>query len=385
MQKQNITVLGLDISKLSASAWLLSQIPENPKRFARQYKQTSLKVSSEGRDALLSLDFDFAVLEPTGVYSRIWRHWLRHAGKNYRLVGHKELASYRNSWQLQKTDKLDGLAMAMYGLERCDRKSFWLVEKDYQLSDLTHYHWHLNRQKNGFINNLRSKLSWQIPEWYKRAIQRPYGSDRIPGILSYIAGESDKAKWQTEAAQSIGLGLSFESSSLARILIQIEQEEILTEQRILEELSKPQYAPYVEAAQQCGFSTRLTALLISCIYPLEQYLDDGRQRIIHHPTKERGKRVRKNESLRAFKLACGVGLIWHQSGDFQGWVAGGSGMTREALYTFAIATYRCSKKHGLNDPHLKVIKHGFDKQGIMKYARKKVEDYYYALYRAVAT
>lgn len=381
---RNISVVGLDISKLSASAWLLTDIPNDPKRFARRYREVKLKVSAEGRDALLAMEFDFAVLEPTGVYSRIWRHWLRQAGREYRLVSHKALSHYRNGWQLQKTDKLDGLAMAMYGIERCNRASMWLSESDYTLSDLVLYHNHLNRQKNGFINNLRQKISWQIPEWYKKNVKREFGVNRIPGILKAITGNPSK-KWQIELDESIGIGLNPEAASLARILITIEEEEIMIEKLIIEQLQKPEYAPYIDACNTCSFSQWLSATYISCIYPFEQFLEEGRPRIIHTYTKEKGKRVRKDESLRAFKLACGVGLVWYQSGDFAGWVAGGSGETRVALHNAisgAYLNYKKDLKQGKKvDPgELILIKNKYDKQGIMKVARHWTERLYKELY-----
>lgn len=139
---------------------------------------------------MLALDFDVAILEPTGVYSRIWRHWLRQAGREYRLVGHWELKSYREGWKLaSKTDKLDAIALAMYGLERGDRPGAFLVERDSTLSDLVLLHSHLNRQKNGLQNNLRQRLSYQAPELAGRCLSGngatgyPAHCRRSPGNL----------------------------------------------------------------------------------------------------------------------------------------------------------------------------------------------------------
>jgi hypothetical protein len=47
------------------------------------------KADADGISAFLALDFDVAIMEPTGGhYSRIWAYHLRQAGKLIRWVGH---------------------------------------------------------------------------------------------------------------------------------------------------------------------------------------------------------------------------------------------------------------------------------------------------------
>jgi hypothetical protein len=373
-----VMILGLDISKLTATYWLLDTIPNDPKHYAKTKPQKSIKVSNAGKAELLKLSFDFAVMEPTGVYSRIWRHWLKEAGKQYRMVGHKELAHYREGWKLQKTDKLDGLAMCLYGLERQHRPAAWLVERDYRLSDLCHYLTHLNRQKNGYQNNLRQRLVSQIPEWHEREIKRQWGRS-VPGILKAING-SPSNKWQQEIEESCGSGIGRETASLSRILIAIEEEEILVESWIDEELALPQYQPYMNAARRCGFSTWLTACMIAAIYPFEQFLDAGKRRWSRSLSKEKGLPVKKDESLRAFKMACGMGLVWIQSGDFAGWTAGGDGDIRMILRNSIKSSYLNNKKEikqgKVGDKTLELVKSKYDNHGMMKVARRWIEKFY---------
>lgn len=386
---QKVRVLGLDISKLSATYWILESLPEDPKRFARKQREQKLSVSLEGKEKLSQLEFDFAVLEPTGTYSRIWRFWLAGEGKDYRLVGHKQLAHYRNGWGLQKTDKLDGLAMAMYGLERAHRPSAFLIDEDKTLSDLVLYLAHLNTQKNGFQNNLRQKLIYQVPEWHNRKFSRQWGGG-VPGILQAIAG-NPSPKWEEEIKRSCGPGLSGGiTAGLARILSQIEAEEALCERWIDEELAKPKYKPYLKVAGELQFSKWLTASLIAAIFPFEQFLgENGKRRIIHTLTRENGVRVRKDESLRQFKIACGLGKVWHQSGDYQGWVAGGCRTTRQNLYNSIRSCYLRNKKATKQGEELKIeqwedlslIKNKFDDRGMMKVARRWLEDFYSGLVR----
>jgi len=379
---QSTSILGLDVSKSSVTYCLLSEIPDDPKKFASRERPRKLEATEAGRAELLSLDFEFAVLEPTGVYSRIWRHWLREAGREYRLVGHWELKSYREGWKLaSKTDKLDSVALALYGLERRDRPGAFLVERDSTLSDLVLLHSHLNRQKNGFQNNLRQRLTYQAPELAGRDWKRQWGRG-VPGALRAIAGEPTP-KWERELQQSVGAGLGFDSAALARILIAIEAEEIAVEQAIEAELAKPQYERYRRAAADCGFSLWLTANLVAAVYPFEQFLSDGRRRIVHRYTATNNVRVRKDESLRAFKLACGLGLVWVQSGDWSGWMAGGNSGTRQALRVSTAAAYlndkKAQKTGESGDPVLGLIRHKYDNRGLLKVSRRWVERYYKAL------
>lgn len=375
-------VIGLDVSKSSVSYWILDSIPDDPKRFSRTMPKQKLNADAEGRATLLSLDFDFAVCEPTGTYSRIWRHWLKEAGREVRMVGHKDLANYRNGWGIQKTDKFDCLALAMYGVERATRPSSWLLERDYRLNDLIAVLSHINQQKNGFQNNLRQKLIWQLPEWHDREIKRTWGRETAPGILKAIAGTGVSRKWQAEIDSSCGMGLLPETRSLARILLAIEEEEIAAEQAIIAELNDPKYQRYLEAADVLGFSHSLRATLIGSIFPFEQFLtEDGRRRQARSKTNT-GKNTKRDESLRAFKLACGMGLVFVQSGDYEGWTAGGDSDTRCALWRSIVTAYMVEKgkiNKGLILPEqsqFPEVKNKFDNQGLMRVARKWVEAYY---------
>lgn len=376
------TILGLDVSKSSVTYCLLSEIPDDPKKFASRSRPKKIEATEAGRAELLALDFDCAILEPTGVYSRIWRYWLRGAGREYRLVGHWELKSYREAWKMaSKTDKLDAVALALYGMERRDRPQAFLLERDTTLSDLVLLHSHLNRQKNGLQNNLRQRLTYQCPELAGRKWQRSWGGG-VPGVLKAIAG-SATPKWQQEIEASTGAGIGFDASALARILISIEAEEIQIEQAIEAELHKPQYEPYLRAVAECGFSLWLSANLIASVYPFEQFLRDGRRRVVHCYTKEKNVRVRKDESLRAFKLACGLGLVWAQSGDWEGWTAGGNSETRKAIRNSVSSSYlldkRAQKRGEQPDESLSLVKHKYDNRGFLKVSRRWVERFYRTL------
>ncbi|BAY10281.1 hypothetical protein NIES2098_34470 [Calothrix sp. NIES-2098] len=91
-----IKVLGLDISKSSVSACLLLEKPISPRQFYYEHQFLKIEANSTGIRKLLDLKPDVAIMEPTGNnYSKLWGTHLARAGVEVRLVGHKELRSYR--------------------------------------------------------------------------------------------------------------------------------------------------------------------------------------------------------------------------------------------------------------------------------------------------
>lgn len=99
-------ILGLDISKSSVCACLLTDRPLEPRKFYYECKFYRFEANAAGIKAMLALKPNIAVMEPTGVnYARLWGTHLARAGIEVRLVGHKQLRGYRE--HLGFTDKDD--------------------------------------------------------------------------------------------------------------------------------------------------------------------------------------------------------------------------------------------------------------------------------------
>jgi transposase len=116
-------ILGLDISKASVSCGLLTEKPTEPRHFYYDcdfYKFEATVFGIRGRLTLSGGDLanTIAVMEPTGVnYQLLWGTHLARAGVEVRLVGHKELRSFREHHLglPDKDDDADALALAIYG------------------------------------------------------------------------------------------------------------------------------------------------------------------------------------------------------------------------------------------------------------------------------
>ena len=82
-------VLGIDISKSSISACLLTDKPTEPRQFYYNYDFKLFKADASGIKGVLDLKPDVAILEPTGTnYSKLWVTILAQSGVEVRLVGH---------------------------------------------------------------------------------------------------------------------------------------------------------------------------------------------------------------------------------------------------------------------------------------------------------
>lgn len=327
------TIAGVDVSRNKITVCLLDELPEDLKRFKSKWKRAEFKATSEGVRALLALPFHAAVLEPSGGhYSRLWAHHIASAGRTVRWVGHQEIAAYRESWKcFNKSDNADALALAAYGLERWNRPQFFITPSQAELRMFYQQLEHLNRVKNPVINRIRQQLSHELPEWSERDVHRDWLVANPPGLWRAIAGERVTPKYQKEIADSIGLGISEFTRNEAQLLCQLERQEHEIEQKLSEILSTPDYLPYMQVFEQFAIGNRTAAALLSAIYPMRQFLKDGFE-IREHITTSNGKRARRNHSLSKFKLACGVGMVWYQSGNVSKWVPGGRSDVRQALW-----------------------------------------------------
>jgi hypothetical protein len=327
----NFAIAGIDISRNKATVCILAEIPPDLNRFKQTWKRMDFRLDVEGLNNLLALDFHGAILEPTGGhYSKLWAYRLAEAGKAVRWVGNQEISAYRESWKVfNKSDALDAIALACYGLERWSRPQFFIDPSQLELREIYYQLQHLNRIKNPIQNRVRQQLSHELPEWSERDVKR-IGANP-PGLWLAIAGESSRPKYESEQQASIGLGLSDFTRGLGRLLCEIERQEYEIEQRIEVILRNPNFKPYMEVFERYAISDRTALCLLTVVYPIRQFLQDGREMVDHISTAN-GKRSRRNRSKAKFKLACGLGMVWYQSGNTSKWVPGGRADVRIALW-----------------------------------------------------
>ncbi|WP_416674713.1 IS110 family transposase [Egbenema bharatensis] len=359
-------IAGIDVSRGKVSVCVLSELPENLKEFAENYYGREFCSDHEGIENLLSLDFQVAILEPTGKhYSKIWAYHLENSGREVRWVKHKAAAAYRESHDINNKDDLpDAVALACYGLERLNRPNAFIDPEKERLFELFQELENLTKIKTVAINRLRQQLSHEFPEVSHRAVVRKWLSPQPPGLWLAIANEKWSKKWQKEYDRSIGTGIGQFSQSLAAQVCSLERQEYLIEQSIASETQKAKYAPYLNAFSRLGIGNR-TAAALMVIYPFERFLDKDGAVIKQKKRRNRDGRTVKtnrNRSLARFKLSMGMGRVLYKSGDGQlKWKPGGPSHVRVALWRWCEMNIK--RNPNLDNPHIKEL-YDYYKNGV---------------------
>jgi transposase len=349
-QHNNLTVVGLDISKSSVFACLLESKPIQPRQFYYECPFYRFSANSAGIKALLSLKPDIAVMEPTGVnYAKLWGTHLARAGIEVRLVGHKELRNYRahHLGLPDKDDDADALALACYLFDyQQDRRRFVQIREPIitRIRELVLRLAHLNRVQSPIINRIRQDLAWQFPEVALIKSKR-WGNEQVPLLWGWLAGERSSTKYDALYAATSGLGITDTVRFHAERLCSLQREENTIEVELRSLLLDEKFHVYRRVFGKFGFGDRLQAILISQIYPLENYFgEDGKPEVKIRKGRRSGKPTKHHLSLRRFQKALGVAPSLEASGDVRRVkIVGGSDLCRAALWQWVFT--RLEPKH----------------------------------------
>ncbi|WP_019498016.1 transposase, partial [Pseudanabaena sp. PCC 6802] len=130
-------------------------------------------------------------------------------------------------------------------------------------------------------------------------------------------------------------------------LIHLEEKAIEDELRGY--LDDAQFLPYRSVFKQFGFGDRVQAIVLSQIYPFENYLDNGRAIVKIRKGRKSGKPTKRYLSLRRFMKALGVAPTENSSGDKQNRsVVGGSDLCRRSLWQWIFTRVEPHKSRGTN-------------------------------------
>jgi hypothetical protein len=134
--------------------------------------------------------------------------------------------------------------------------------------------------------------------------------------------------------QSIGLGIDEGVRFHAARICDIQREEMVVEFQLSKLVSEPQFLPYRKVFARFGFGRRVEALLLSQIYPFENYLAaDGKPDVKIRNGRLSDKATKRHLSQRRFCKALGYAPSQQSSGDInRSRVSGGSDLCRVALW-----------------------------------------------------
>jgi transposase len=269
--------------------------------------------SAHGLNEILKLKPDAIAIEPTGVnYTRLWVRKMSEAGVKVALIGHSQLRSYRKNLELpDKDDPADALALGVYYAEHHANPQRFVRLRDDVTSSLRETALrlgHLNRLQSPAINRLQQDLAYAFPE---QANARAGASL----FWRWIAGRAKNLRYDLRLAESIGSGISAAMRFEAALLCDIQLEEHRVEIELRSILENPQFIPYRQVLKKYGLGERAQAVIISQIYPIENFLGSNRQPIVMvSKGKKSGKPTAKHISVRKIFKMLGVAPTREQSG-----------------------------------------------------------------------
>lgn len=342
-----LIVVGLDVCKDRVVACFLSELPESPQEFYQDYEFPEFQLTRQGFDELMSYGPTVAIYEPTGVaYSRVWAERLQQAGVVTKAVDHAKLRAYRKGLGLpDKDDMADSLALACYYLDPLKRSKFNFVrEKESVIQEIRalvlRLH-HYDRQKNVIVNRLRQDLAIDLPEHMDK------DCSKAPLFWRWVAGRAKSRRYDHDAATSIGLGIRPETRWQAQQLLAVLEQERHIEEQIRPLAADERFQPYLNVLRKFQIKDRVAWLLLSQIYPLDDFLKDGKPEVKIRKSRKTGNTNARHLSLRRFQKAIGVAPVREESGtSLKKKHLGGSGLCRKVLWQWCMTVIEPKKRRG---------------------------------------
>lgn len=342
-------VIGLDVCKHSVVACTLDFVrPVDPRQLYYDKEFPRFNTDASGLLGLLALQPDIAILEPTGVnYSKFWVMRLAEAGVEVVLVGHQQLRRYRQNLDLpDKDDQADALALACYYLEHYKSERRFVRVRDpvvAKIRDIVLRLSHLNRVQSPIVNRLHQDLEWQFPEAAQIGINAPL-------FWGWLAESRKSLRYDDLYKQTVGLGLQVETIDGAKAIVELQRRERLLELEMRLLMKDSRFVGYRRVFAQFGFGERVEALVLSQIYPLENYLGpDGKPEIRIRKGKVSGKPTKRHLSRRRLQKALGVAPTREDSGDKKSSKKAGSALCRMALWQWLFTRIE-PRKRRLSSP-----------------------------------
>ena len=173
----------------------------------------------------------------------------------------------------------------------------------------------------------------------------------MPLLWGWLCRQRQSVKYDLLLERSIGLGITDEVRRHAARICDIQREEMVLEFELSKLVGESQFLPYGKVFARFGFGRRVEALLLSQLYPFENYLGtDGKPDIKIRKGRRSGKPTKRHLSLHRFCKALGYAPSQESSGDLQkSKVVGGSDLCRKALWQWIFTRIEPQRSRLNND------------------------------------
>lgn len=352
-----ILIVGIDISRSSISACFLMEKPKDPRNDYYSADIETFHANLENLNRLKAKIESFraerviAICEPTGVnYARLWMNKLADWGVEVRLISNSKLPPYRSNLMKSegkssaKTDDIDAFAIACWYFDKEERdyiriRSPIISRIKYLCLRLEH----LNRIQSPLVNRMRQQLAWQCPEI--AAIRSDKLGEEPPLLWGWLAGIRKSKKYDRILAATIGSGIEDEVRWAAAQYCQIEDEIFKLRMELQRAIEQREFFPYRKVFTKYGFGLTLQGYLLGAIYPLEDFLKDGKPEVKLRKNRQTGKESKLKLSERRFMRAVGMGVVREDSGQSKKGKQSGSALCRKALWQWAFTRLERTSGH----------------------------------------
>ena len=357
-------IVGIDVSRSSIAACFMLEKPSNPRN---DYFDADIEIFHSHLENLNKLrakiesfkaDKTVAICEPTGMnYARLWMNKLSDWGVEVRMISNSKLPNYRAELMGKegksgaKTDDIDAFAIACWYFDKSETS--YLKIRDplvSQIKSICLRVEHLNRVQNPITNRMRQELAWQCPE--VALVKSAKLQDDLPPLLwGWLAGKRKSAKYDRVLATTIGSGIEPQTRWAANQYCEIEEEIFKLRKQLTQLIDNPQFEEYRQIFTKFGFGYQLQGYLLGAIYPIEDFLKDGRPEVKIRKNRQTGHESKLKLSERRFMRAVGMGVVPEDSGQKKKGKQSGSALCRKALWQWCFCRLEVSR----NNPPLNFV------------------------------
>ena len=357
-------IVGLDVYRSSIAACFLLEKPSNPRD---DYFEADIEVFHSNIENLNRLrtkiesfkaDKVVAICEPTGMnYAQLLMNKLSDWGVEVRMISNSKLPNYgaelmgKEGKSGAKTDDIDAFAIACWYFDKPDTS--YLKIRDPLVAQIKHICLqleYLNRVQSPIINRMRQELAWQCPEI--ALVKSAKLQDDLALLLwGWLAGRRKWKKYDRVLEGTIGTGIELQTRWPAKQYCEIEEEIFKLKKQLVQLIDSPPFKEYRRIFTKFGFGYQLQGYLLGTIYPIEDFLKDGRPEVKIRKNRQTGNESKPKLSERRFMRAVGMGVVREDSGQKKKGKQSGSALCRKALWQWCFTRLEVSP----NNPPLKFV------------------------------
>jgi hypothetical protein len=152
-------------------------------------------------------------------------------------------------------------------------------------------------------------------------------------------------------AATIGSGIEPQTRWAANQYCEIEEEIFRLRKQLTQVIDNPQFEEYRWIFTKFGFGYQLQGYLLGAIYPIEDFLKNGRPEVKIRKNRQTGQESKLKLSERRFMRAVGMGVVREDSGQKKKGKQSGSALCRKALWQWCFCRLEVTK----NNPPLQFL------------------------------